>query len=263
MRYKCALIFSRNYLRLALIVLSLSLNIETVRSKTVDTTATPKLIPTPSTVPQSSAFPSLPLSKLLASPSPSEGGKNTGTVTLTIKQFRFVGNKIFSSKQLARLLTPFTNRPITFDDLREATSTITKFYAEHGYFKSYAYVPAQSFAGNELTLVILERGKREEVLSGWMESFPKKQADRKVLILDSLESGKRLTQNTSSKNFKLVTYSSWRNGYAYEKSNSLQKSSVDFGAVPFIENNNTTVAADDLFSLGMNKVKKGDMQGAL
>ncbi len=51
-------------------------------------------------------------------------------------------------------------------------------------------------------------------VSGWMESPTKKQPDRKVLSLYSLESGQRLTQNASPDDCKFVTYSSWRTRYA-------------------------------------------------
>ncbi len=51
-------------------------------------------------------------------------------------------------------------------------------------------------------------------VSGWMDSPTKKQPDRKVLSLYSLESGKRLTQNALPEDCKLITYSSWRTRYA-------------------------------------------------
>ncbi len=51
-------------------------------------------------------------------------------------------------------------------------------------------------------------------VSGWMESPTKKELDRKVLSLYSVETGKRLTQNALPKDCRFVTYSSWRIRYA-------------------------------------------------
>jgi hypothetical protein len=51
-------------------------------------------------------------------------------------------------------------------------------------------------------------------ISGWMESPTKKEQERKVLSLYSLETGKRLTQNALPKDCKFITYSSWRTRYA-------------------------------------------------
>lgn len=51
-------------------------------------------------------------------------------------------------------------------------------------------------------------------VSGWMESPTKKEPNRKVLSLYSLETGKRLTQNALPLDCKFVTYSSWRVRYA-------------------------------------------------
>lgn len=51
-------------------------------------------------------------------------------------------------------------------------------------------------------------------VSGWMESPTKKEPDRKVLSLYSLETGKRLTQNALPRECRFVTYSSWRTRYA-------------------------------------------------
>ena len=51
-------------------------------------------------------------------------------------------------------------------------------------------------------------------VSGWMEKPTKKEPDRKVLSLYSLETGKRLTQNALPEDCKFIAYSSWRTRYA-------------------------------------------------
>ncbi len=51
-------------------------------------------------------------------------------------------------------------------------------------------------------------------VSGWMESPTKKELDREVLSLYSVETGKRLTQNALPKDCRFISYSSWRTRYA-------------------------------------------------
>ncbi len=51
-------------------------------------------------------------------------------------------------------------------------------------------------------------------ISGYMDKPTKKEPERKVISLHSLETGKRLTQNALSKDIKFLTFNSWRSRYA-------------------------------------------------
>ncbi len=51
---------------------------------------------------------------------------------IIIKEFKFVGNTVFSEQKLAKLLEPFTNKKITFAQLLQAEQIITNLYVEEG-----------------------------------------------------------------------------------------------------------------------------------
>lgn len=156
MSYKCNLTSSKSHLELALVVLSACLNIEAVRAQAVDITSTPRSTQPPSvTEPQTPSR--SPIPKKIA-PSPSDTHPVTATDIFKIKRFIFVGNTKFSSQQLAKVVAPFTNQPLTFNDLRLVYGKVTNFYVDHGYFKAYAYIPAQTFQGDALMIRVVESG---------------------------------------------------------------------------------------------------------
>ncbi len=157
MRYNSQLFFSKRYPRLAFVLLGIvAFNMEGVQAQNVNRTGTPQGNSTPSlTAPQSPA--PLPSQGKVA-PSPNASRPLSATETFTVKRFNIIRNTKFSSQKLSTLLTPYTNRPITVDELREACGRITNYYADHGYFKAYAYVPAQNFQGDALTIQVVESG---------------------------------------------------------------------------------------------------------
>ena len=80
-----------------------------------------------------------------------------------VKEFRFVGNTVFSSKTLARVLDSFTKQPIAFADLFKARTTITDFYNNHGYIATGALLPAnQAIEAGIVTIQVVE-GRIEKI----------------------------------------------------------------------------------------------------
>ncbi|WP_289457345.1 POTRA domain-containing protein, partial [Klebsiella pneumoniae] len=67
-----------------------------------------------------------------------------------------VGSTVFSPEQLAKVLEPFTNRPISFAELFSARSAITQLYFGNGYITSGAYIPPQTLQGKVVTINVLE-----------------------------------------------------------------------------------------------------------
>ena len=86
-----------------------------------------------------------------------------------VTKFIFQGNTIFSQRQLEAVVAASTGREITFAQLLQARSAITKYYFERGYITSGALIPLE---GNQLirqvdgglvvTIVIVE-GKLEAI----------------------------------------------------------------------------------------------------
>jgi len=125
----------------------------------------PEIIPPPgSEIPPLTAPPLTPLpppNELLPTPTPSPPALETppGTLpgTIRVKRFQFIGNTVFSSKILAQLLAPFTNRPLTFAELLIARSTVSEYYINRRYITSGALLPAnQTIQAGVVTIQVVE-----------------------------------------------------------------------------------------------------------
>ncbi|MFH7025590.1 MAG: ShlB/FhaC/HecB family hemolysin secretion/activation protein [Heteroscytonema crispum UTEX LB 1556] len=69
---------------------------------------------------------------------------------------------VFSPKQLAEVLKPFTNRRLTFAELIQARSLITQLYVNNGYTTSGALIPPQSLTGGVVKIQVVE-GELESI----------------------------------------------------------------------------------------------------
>ena len=72
-----------------------------------------------------------------------------------VSGFVFQGNTIFSAGDLAALIDDMQGT-ITFTQLLEATSRITKHYREAGYIVARAYVPEQAVENGQVRIAVLE-----------------------------------------------------------------------------------------------------------
>ncbi len=95
---------------------------------------------------------------------PPPGSETPGTIPgpVVVEQFKFIGNTAFSSKTLAHLLAPFTNRSLTFDELLQARNAVSSFYINHGYITSGALLPPQIFRKGVITIRVVE-GSLEKI----------------------------------------------------------------------------------------------------
>ena len=76
---------------------------------------------------------------------------------LTIADFTFTGNTIFSDTELALLIAKYRGQACTFAELEQATTLITQAYRKRGYFLALAYLPPQTLSqGKALTIEITE-----------------------------------------------------------------------------------------------------------
>jgi hemolysin activation/secretion protein len=76
--------------------------------------------------------------------------------TITVKQFEFVGNTVFSSKELNQAIANFTQKPVSFAQLVEAANQITKLYVDQGYITTGAYIPEQNLTSGKVKIQIVE-----------------------------------------------------------------------------------------------------------
>lgn len=82
---------------------------------------------------------------------------------ITVQKFRVVGSTVFSEAELEQVTQPFTNRPITFSELLQVRSEITKFYVDQGYVTSGAFIPANQVIENGTVTIQVIEGSVEEI----------------------------------------------------------------------------------------------------
>ena len=76
--------------------------------------------------------------------------------TVTIQNFEFVGNTLYSSEALNQLVAGYLKRPISLVELYEAADTVTEFYVKQGYTLASALVPAQKVTEGTVRLEVIE-----------------------------------------------------------------------------------------------------------
>ena len=76
--------------------------------------------------------------------------------SVTIEVFEIVGSTVFSQEELQKVVRPFLGRPLSFAELFQVRSAITKLYTDNGYINSGAYIPEQEINSGKLTIQILE-----------------------------------------------------------------------------------------------------------
>ncbi|NET43421.1 ShlB/FhaC/HecB family hemolysin secretion/activation protein [Okeania sp. SIO2B3] len=147
-----------------IILISLSY-ISTSEPANAQTTPRP-VNPNPQPIPQVEPLP--PPDDLLqppATPSPqSPPLQIPGQITVT--QFVVVGSTVFSSTELAEILEPFTDRPISFAELLEAQTAVTQLYFDRGYVTSGAFIPPQTLQDGKVTIEVIEGVVEEIEISG-------------------------------------------------------------------------------------------------
>ncbi len=90
-------------------------------------------------------------------PSSSPSLPDSAIETVNVLQFNLEGNTVFTDDQIAEVLSPFLNRPITFLELLEARDAVTQLYVDAGYITSGAFIPADQVVDSGIvTLRVLE-----------------------------------------------------------------------------------------------------------
>lgn len=105
--------------------------------------------------------------------------------TITVEKFVVVGSTVFSPDQLAKVLAPYTNRPISFAELFQARSAVTQLYFDNGYITSGAYIPPQALEGKVVQIQVLEGGLEGIQVTGTRSLNPSYVRSRVVLGTDT------------------------------------------------------------------------------
>src|SRR6266513_2502792 len=73
-----------------------------------------------------------------------------------VKEFRFVGNHVFSSATLGKVVEKYKNREINAEDLEQARQDLTLIYINKGYVNSGAVLPDQDGKNGIITFQLVE-----------------------------------------------------------------------------------------------------------
>lgn len=123
----------------------------------------------PAPQPQPEAEPLPPLEEVLPTPETSPEIPQPSLEipdTIVVKQFEVIGNTVFSPAELAAVLEPYTNRPLTFAELLEAQNAMTELYIESGYVTSGAFIPPQTLQNGVVTIEVVEGAIADIEISG-------------------------------------------------------------------------------------------------
>ena len=83
-----------------------------------------------------------------------------------VREFRFVGNTVFSQAQLAKVIAQFANRDVSAEELEEARRQLTLHYVNHGFINSGALLKEQNAADGMVTFTIIEGTLAETKITG-------------------------------------------------------------------------------------------------
>jgi len=75
---------------------------------------------------------------------------------VTVKQFTFTGNTIYSEEQLKQVTNEFLNKELDFDGLNDAATAVRVYYRSHGYFLAQAYLPQQVIRNGIVQIGVIE-----------------------------------------------------------------------------------------------------------
>jgi hemolysin activation/secretion protein len=121
---------------------------------------------------------------------------------INVRKFVFKGNHVYDDSTLSGLLTKYTGRSISSEELETARQIITLYYVSHGYINSGAILPDQDPKDGVILLQVVEGRLSEVVITGnhWFQTWwlrnELRQAAGQPLNFNGLKMGmQRLREN--------------------------------------------------------------------
>jgi hemolysin activation/secretion protein len=81
---------------------------------------------------------------------------------IVVKKFDVVGSTVFSDEELQAAIKDYIGRPLTFAELLQVETVLTKLYTDNGYINSGATIPEQNISQGIVKVQIIE-GSLEEL----------------------------------------------------------------------------------------------------
>ena len=127
----------------------------------------PEPLPKPETLPPPEEL--LPPLEVPSGESPTPEFDIPGTIV--VRQFEVIGSTIFSQAELAELLEPYTNRPISFAELIQVQESITQLYVDQGYITTGTFIPPQTLKDGIVKIEVVE-GSVEKIEVKGLKRLP-------------------------------------------------------------------------------------------
>ncbi|BAZ06820.1 ShlB/FhaC/HecB family hemolysin secretion/activation protein [Calothrix sp. NIES-3974] len=89
-------------------------------------------------------------------PPPSQIDESAVPSRIFVKQFVVEGSTIYKPEKFAEILEKYTNRELSFVELLEARSQITKLYVDNGYVTTGAIIPPQEIKDGIVKIQVIE-----------------------------------------------------------------------------------------------------------
>ena len=81
--------------------------------------------------------------------------QSLGGATVTVTEFRFIGNTLLTNLQLAPAVAGFMRHPIGFSQLQDAAVAVANAYRQSGWVVR-AYLPKQEITDGVVTIQVIE-----------------------------------------------------------------------------------------------------------
>lgn len=123
--------------------------------------------------------------------------------TVMVKAFKISGAVHISESKLQAMIASYTNKELTFTQMQEAASSITKAYREEGYFVARAYIPVQTMKEGIVEIAIIEGNYgelklnntslvKDSILQGMLDNGK----DKNIISNTTLERAMLIINNT-------------------------------------------------------------------
>ncbi len=78
------------------------------------------------------------------------------TLKVTVTQFNFSGNTLYTTEQLREVVEEFVGKELDFEGLNDAATKVRAYHRSRGYFLAQAYLPQQAIRNGVVEIAIIE-----------------------------------------------------------------------------------------------------------
>jgi hemolysin activation/secretion protein len=120
----------------------------------------PDLNPLPDVAPAAPPKPNLDAPAVVEPPTQS---LPPSQATIRVERVEVLGSTVFSSADFARIVAPYEKRNLTFEELLEVRTAITRLYTDRGYVTSGAFLPSQDDLATGVIKIQVIEGQLERI----------------------------------------------------------------------------------------------------